>query len=1064
MKHRTGVLLGWAASCALFLPVAAAPPGDPAAAVPGVVERKIPRAAQSPTPEPGLVTSKSSAAFVIDAGASAVLGNVAVGPADLTGDCVVSPDGRFGIASRSDSKLWFVDLSATPPQLASGTNPVMISNRGRDVAQSADGRFVVACDAGAPSPVAVVDVARRTESSTFDLGMSCGSIDLCRDGSVLVTTNDPPGVRRLVIDTTGRLTDTGETLATSDPSNVYCSPDGRSGVVVNRSDASVTSFRIPGLAAVSTRKLSGAGGGSGAMADDGTKFYARSEKGTVDAFAFDQATSVLGVAPAFTLTVEAVAPMHGIEQMAVGGSRLYVPEASGVAIFDAGTGGALPELSLGPLEGSTGICLRPRGDRDRDGLDDSAEIARGTDPDNPDTDGDGLLDGFEVRYGFDPLIAGDQARDPDGDGLDNLAEQAANSNPMNPDTDGDGAIDGRTCQSASANPNKTWESVTGVTTLIAKGDLQGFSTVNARVPVGPDGYVLQADSTSPVGVSYTPNLSFSESHVADADILLYDTELATPAWVNKPLTGVITVDKFGLTRFRYDDDLTTQTPPLFPGECRFSSAICTPAGGILCEADSGAGQVAICMPTVGPPGDRTFRLPRQNGTATFTMNEIVNAFTAVNTHSAPEVFTGGPVFQTTPPVFAVPPVFGSGTDADVTLWTVDQGAGTDPSIVWDDAGQRFRIANAGLTFDGPTPSTSFGNTWSVTEPVSTTMFVDTCALDFNGNRDNIINRSYNVDCFGHRINTSEHAFQDQIETSFDDGTAPGRQDKVEINYNYTAPDGVGFRPFHFSVDVTKNDGAGGAMWYFKPNGLNGGADFSMELRYPFVMLNRDASTDYGGDAGLSSFLHVASLGDTIGALYGTKSKVVFDQNLSWAGYPVWANGAEFDFSPPGRTTGEVAGFGMKTPNALGAGSTVEKLFGLHLYDLRFDRVTTGQAIQIDSQTVSSAVDGNIVMAGTGYDHGHYRQGATHWWEETPGRLRVKNGAPTSDSDGNAVATGSGSTGFGLAYWAIPANLTTPTANFVCASAGQTCVDAKTLAGGDSSCSATQTSAFYAWCK
>ncbi len=41
--------------------------------------------------------------------------------------------------------------------------------------------------------------------------------------------------------------------------------------------------------------------------------------------------------------------------------------------------------------------------------------------------------------------------------------------------------------------------------LTTKGDLVGFSTVNARVPVGTDGQVLVADSGTAVGVSWTTN-------------------------------------------------------------------------------------------------------------------------------------------------------------------------------------------------------------------------------------------------------------------------------------------------------------------------------------------------------------------------------------------------------------------------------------------------------------------------------------------------------------------------------------------------------------------------------
>lgn len=47
-----------------------------------------------------------------------------------------------------------------------------------------------------------------------------------------------------------------------------------------------------------------------------------------------------------------------------------------------------------------------------------------------------------------------------------------------------------------------WGSIANLTTLTTKGDLCGFSTVNARVPVGADGTFLQADSTQTVGVKW----------------------------------------------------------------------------------------------------------------------------------------------------------------------------------------------------------------------------------------------------------------------------------------------------------------------------------------------------------------------------------------------------------------------------------------------------------------------------------------------------------------------------------------------------------------------------------
>lgn len=43
----------------------------------------------------------------------------------------------------------------------------------------------------------------------------------------------------------------------------------------------------------------------------------------------------------------------------------------------------------------------------------------------------------------------------------------------------------------------------GSSPLTTKGDLWGFSTTNARVPVGTDGFIIQADSAQTLGVGYS---------------------------------------------------------------------------------------------------------------------------------------------------------------------------------------------------------------------------------------------------------------------------------------------------------------------------------------------------------------------------------------------------------------------------------------------------------------------------------------------------------------------------------------------------------------------------------
>ncbi|MEM7383360.1 MAG: LamG-like jellyroll fold domain-containing protein, partial [Verrucomicrobiota bacterium] len=73
-------------------------------------------------------------------------------------------------------------------------------------------------------------------------------------------------------------------------------------------------------------------------------------------------------------------------------------------------------LNFGSLEETTGDA-----DEDGDGLNNSGELAAGTDPFNPDTDGDGLNDGDEISIGSDPLnpdTDGDEI--PDGNDPDPL--------------------------------------------------------------------------------------------------------------------------------------------------------------------------------------------------------------------------------------------------------------------------------------------------------------------------------------------------------------------------------------------------------------------------------------------------------------------------------------------------------------------------------------------------------------------------------------------------------------------------------------------------------------------
>jgi hypothetical protein len=81
--------------------------------------------------------------------------------------------------------------------------------------------------------------------------------------------------------------------------------------------------------------------------------------------------------------------------------------------------------------------LKP--DTDSDGLSDGEEvITNKTNPILPDTDGDTLTDGNEVQIKTDPLKP-----DTDGDGLKDGDETRSGTDPLKPDTDNDGLVDGK---------------------------------------------------------------------------------------------------------------------------------------------------------------------------------------------------------------------------------------------------------------------------------------------------------------------------------------------------------------------------------------------------------------------------------------------------------------------------------------------------------------------------------------------------------------------------------------------------------------------------------------------
>lgn len=281
----------------------------------------------------GLVLDRvTHTATVFDADSDRVRGSVPISPALQVGDCAISADQSRGFVSSRSGAISVIDLTAIPPRLADGPNPIPIANPGGDTTISEDGRHLLSC--GGSPLISIVDIASQREVGIFDLGASCEAVDACADGSVLVESQGQ--VRRLRLDASGGLSDTGERIAGYNP---FCA--GAS-VGLAFSTAFVRSFTIPGLQFVSEGELRAIDGSSSGKAFSGQanragdRVYAFStlgrdpyDVGFVDVFALDPSSGRLnGDSPIYTYFVgierESVR-LPGLDRLALSpyGDKLY---------------------------------------------------------------------------------------------------------------------------------------------------------------------------------------------------------------------------------------------------------------------------------------------------------------------------------------------------------------------------------------------------------------------------------------------------------------------------------------------------------------------------------------------------------------------------------------------------------------------------------------------------------------------------------------------------------------------------------------------------------------------
>jgi subtilisin family serine protease len=295
---------------------------------------------------------QSDSVVVFDAVADTALGSIDIPSGLALGDCAITRDQALGFVTNFASKVFVIDLVTL--SLAPGTNPISISNFGEDLSFSPDERFLLACDGSASQPVSVIDVATRQEVDTFPMSQGCNAVDVCSDGSVLVSSYFNGHVRRLLLDENGNLTDTGDVLPLGGgANNVFCGAGGASGVAVVGN--ALRSFRIPGLAPADTQALTGFGISGLVQAE---RLYARSNGAFVDAFAYDSTSGEIG-SSIFRTAIQPAQTFYGMDQMAhhPGAAKLYVPQPNGVAVYDSSNGAPLTTISHPELQFPTGVCF-----------------------------------------------------------------------------------------------------------------------------------------------------------------------------------------------------------------------------------------------------------------------------------------------------------------------------------------------------------------------------------------------------------------------------------------------------------------------------------------------------------------------------------------------------------------------------------------------------------------------------------------------------------------------------------------------------------------------------------
>jgi len=304
----------------------------------------------------GLVADNASSSVVVfDPGTDTVTGVVPI-PVNggVIGDVEVSRDGTLGFVSNFAGQVYVIDLKATPPRLASGTNPIAMSQPGEDLALTPDGNFLLSCDGGGNTTISIVDIAARTESSTFST--PCNGIQVCADNSVL-TVSASGESHRLTIDGSGVMSDTGEVLGAG-TMNTNC---GRSALTGLTLDSLANSYTIPGMTLVDQEFLSSSIAQTVVSNRDGNRLFVRSSDcftPFVDYFDYNFLTGQMSYSGiTIPLAGGLVDCYYGIDQLATYGNKLYASQPGSLNVYNDTDGSLITSITDSAISNPTGVTI-----------------------------------------------------------------------------------------------------------------------------------------------------------------------------------------------------------------------------------------------------------------------------------------------------------------------------------------------------------------------------------------------------------------------------------------------------------------------------------------------------------------------------------------------------------------------------------------------------------------------------------------------------------------------------------------------------------------------------------